>query len=170
MNPPFKKSIFDFVFSSGVLHHTPNTKKSFLGLSKLVKKGGRYWVWLYLVLKHVKCENWAYDNVFKLYVYEYISKIISRLPGKMQNFILYCLVPPFLIKQELEVRAGIKKGRAKWKEKLIDLHDNFSPRYNHRHTPEEVIEWFKEIRFTNITISDTREKYGFGIFGDKTSE
>jgi SAM-dependent methyltransferase len=43
---PFKK-VFDYAFSVGVLHHTPDPKKSFLSLASKVKKGGAVSAWVY---------------------------------------------------------------------------------------------------------------------------
>ena len=43
---PFKKA-FDYAFSVGVLHHTPDPKKAFTSLSAKVKKGGYVSAWVY---------------------------------------------------------------------------------------------------------------------------
>jgi SAM-dependent methyltransferase len=43
---PFKK-VFDYAFSVGVLHHTPDPKKSFISLASKVKKGGHVSAWIY---------------------------------------------------------------------------------------------------------------------------
>lgn len=43
---PFKK-IFDYAFSVGVLHHTPDPKRAFLSLAGKVKKGGAISAWIY---------------------------------------------------------------------------------------------------------------------------
>ena len=43
---PFKK-VFDYAFSVGVLHHTPDPKKAFLSLASKVKKGGHISAWVY---------------------------------------------------------------------------------------------------------------------------
>jgi SAM-dependent methyltransferase len=43
---PFKKS-FDYAFSVGVLHHTPDPKKAFTSLAGKVKKGGAISAWIY---------------------------------------------------------------------------------------------------------------------------
>ena len=43
---PFKKE-FDYAFSVGVLHHTPDPKKAFLSLASKVKKGGYVSAWVY---------------------------------------------------------------------------------------------------------------------------
>lgn len=43
---PFKR-VFDYAFSVGVLHHTPDPKKSFVSLSSKVKPGGAVSAWVY---------------------------------------------------------------------------------------------------------------------------
>ncbi|HEX8198129.1 MAG TPA: methyltransferase domain-containing protein [Pyrinomonadaceae bacterium] len=43
---PFKRA-FDYAFSVGVLHHTPDPKKSFVSLAAKVKSGGHISAWVY---------------------------------------------------------------------------------------------------------------------------
>ena len=43
---PFKKA-FDYAFSVGVLHHTPDPKKAFISLASKVKKDGAISAWIY---------------------------------------------------------------------------------------------------------------------------
>jgi len=43
---PLKK-VFDYAFSVGVLHHTPDPKKAFLSLASKVKQGGHISAWVY---------------------------------------------------------------------------------------------------------------------------
>lgn len=43
---PLKRS-FDYAFSVGVLHHTPDPKKAFVSLGSKVKKGGHISAWVY---------------------------------------------------------------------------------------------------------------------------
>lgn len=41
------KPMFDYVFSVGVLHHTPEPRAAFLSVAAAVQKGGRFSVWVY---------------------------------------------------------------------------------------------------------------------------
>ena len=45
--PPFKKGVFDLVYSLGVLHHVPHAGTSFRSLHGLVKPNGRLATWVY---------------------------------------------------------------------------------------------------------------------------
>jgi uncharacterized protein YbaR (Trm112 family)/ubiquinone/menaquinone biosynthesis C-methylase UbiE len=46
--PPFKKEVFDITYSWGVTHHTPNTKKTFITMSNLVKDQGIFGIYVYV--------------------------------------------------------------------------------------------------------------------------
>ena len=47
MNLPFPDGTFDAIYSIGVLHHTPDTRRAFLSLTRLLKPGGRIAIWVY---------------------------------------------------------------------------------------------------------------------------
>lgn len=47
MNPPFRTETFDFVYSIGVLHHTPSTHAAFSGLVPFLKPQGEIALWVY---------------------------------------------------------------------------------------------------------------------------
>jgi arsenite methyltransferase len=46
-HPPFRPGSFDVVFSEGVLHHTPSTKRSFDALVPLLADGGELMIYVY---------------------------------------------------------------------------------------------------------------------------
>lgn len=46
-NLPFKKEIFDYVYSIGVLHHLPKPQEGFNSLLRFLKKKGAISVWVY---------------------------------------------------------------------------------------------------------------------------
>jgi len=47
MKLPFKDKTFDVIFSIGVLHHTPDTKRAFQCLPKLLRDSGEIAIWVY---------------------------------------------------------------------------------------------------------------------------
>src|SRR5215467_14121188 len=47
LNWPFIPQSFDYIYSIGVLHHTPNCEQSFKCLPLLLKPGGSVAIWLY---------------------------------------------------------------------------------------------------------------------------
>ena len=44
---PFAEGSFDHIYSLGVLDHTPDPRRAFLGLAQLLKPGGRIAIWVY---------------------------------------------------------------------------------------------------------------------------
>lgn len=44
---PFRRGVFDLIFSEGVLHHTESTKKAMKSLALLLKPGGRFLFYVY---------------------------------------------------------------------------------------------------------------------------
>lgn len=74
---PLKKA-FDFAFSVGVLHHTPDPKKAFLSLASKVKKGGHISAWVY------GAEN-------NEWITKYINPIREGFTSKISQPVLYQL-------------------------------------------------------------------------------
>ena len=66
---PFGPETFDLIYSIGVLHHTPDTRKAFLSLPRLLKKRGQVAIWLY-----ARMLRWtlAMSNLYRL--------VTTRLP------------------------------------------------------------------------------------------
>ncbi len=74
---PFKKS-FDYAFSVGVLHHTPEPKKAFASLASKVKKGGVLSAWIY----GAENNEWITD---------YVNPIRTRFTSKIKQPTLFQL-------------------------------------------------------------------------------
>jgi ubiquinone/menaquinone biosynthesis C-methylase UbiE len=46
-NLPFPDNHFDFVYSFGVIHHSPDTKKIISEIHRVLKPGGKFWITVY---------------------------------------------------------------------------------------------------------------------------
>ncbi len=155
-SPPFREGAFDFIYSSGVLHHCPDTKATFLKLVPLVKKGGRMFIWVYgkrgLIVRAFMWHGRALCRQLSL-----------------KNRLRYCnmLAPFYKVGTEILSNLRIYDFRKRsLREITLDLFDAFSPQYNHMHTPEELSAWFREQQFHNTEIAGI-SKHGLGIRGDK---
>lgn len=157
-HPPFKKGIFDIVYSTGVLHHTYNTKKAFFSMSDLCKNGGRIYIWLYGDYRgFIKAFNIATNS---------IRLVVSRLPSRIQNFVI----------KTMAVFYGIAHGHMRkffMESKTINynrnqlihaVRDRFTPVYAHMHSSSEVTKWFADAGFSNIAIVP---KQGTSVRGDR---
>lgn len=155
MKLPFAHSTFDFVSSSGVLHHTPNTKKAFNSIAPLCKKGGMLWIWLY------QREKWIAKTIE-------ITKIFTRrFPLRFLYYTCYVMAPFYgLLKSMLNVLKLGNYPSMTFKENVVSLSDTITPEYAFNHTPKEVSLWYKEAGFKNIKVT-WKDRCGFGILGIK---
>jgi len=146
---PLAEKSFDFVFSIGVLHHTPNTRRAFRRLLRLLKPGGRIAVWLYKKRDPV---------------YEAVNTILRGFTVRMNHDDLARLarlaVPVGGFK-----RWAFRSRATAWLSKLIptvsthpdpairicDTFDWYSPEYQWHHTDAEVDRWFRDAGLVDIT-------------------
>ena len=170
MNPPFKDNAFDLIYSSGVLHHTPDTKLAFDGLTKLVKDKGRIYIWLYGTSQGYESDFWTTNRrggAINRFVRE---RITSGLPDVLKHVLFIALILArksiYPIFSALKIR---KLGTRKWSEEMVSIYDFYSAPYQHLHTDTEVSEWFQTNGFKGVTVSESRE-FGFGIYGDRQSQ
>jgi SAM-dependent methyltransferase/uncharacterized protein YbaR (Trm112 family) len=164
-SPPFPDGQFDLIYSDGVLHHTPDTRKTFMAIAPKVKVGGRLFVWLY-----------RSDTVGAQSLKRAAVKTVRRATGWMSysSRLSLCYVAAFGILSALRVlRLCGYRGRPviPVRQKAINLFDTITPTYNHEHTPAETRAWFLEAGFTDVrevTIHDFRlGRGGFAMIGTR---
>ena len=145
-NLPFKSGTFDRMYSIGVLHHTPDTKKAFQSVVPFLKKGGEFAVFIY---------GYGHYHYFS----DFWRKVTTRLPIKALYYLSSIAVPlyyvhkiPFFGKaaQFLLPTANWPDRRWRW----LDTFDWYSPAYQWKHTWPEVFKWYKEGGFTDIELYD----------------
>lgn len=136
---PFKPQLFDIVYSHGVIHHTPNTKKSFDNLPQLVREGGI--LYLAVFRKTFELLQWSdrfWRNRWNKLPIEKIDRLCERLSH------LHKLPFPIFWKRffwfSLQPTHEIRK---------CCLYDWYAPQYHHEHTVEEVFGWFKSAGFAD---------------------
>ena len=134
--PPFPSGTFDYIYSLGVLHHTPNTRRAFESLVPLLKPGGRIAIWLY------------WDRLAKVMPgSEILRPLTSRLPKPLLLNLCKVAVPLYHVhrvrKLGLVTSAVLPTSmdpEPEWR--ILDTFDWYSPRYQWKHNAEEVREWF----------------------------
>lgn len=138
MDPPFKNNTFDYIWSNGVIHHTPNTRRAFSQLTKIIKKGGYLDIWVY----PKKGILWEISQ-------KSIRAITTRLPERTLEFFCYLAVPLLSVAPTFSKTRFPKNS---WRECAQVIFDWYSPQYQTHHTNEEVVAWYKEEGFTDIEI------------------
>ena len=134
MPPTIKK--YDFVFCTGVIHHTGNTRKAFRELSKKVKSGGHLYIWVY-----------PKGNIFWEYSNKLLRAITTRLRPRTQHKLSRLLIPLLLI---FRPYANNRIGKNTIKELSQSVFDWISPKFQSHHTEEELLDWYSEERYYNV--------------------
>jgi SAM-dependent methyltransferase len=148
---PFAENAFDVLYSSGVIHHTPDTEKSLSLIEPVLKPGGKICLWLYHPQKS-KIHNLSLQ----------LRKITRHLPLWLSFPLLQVVVFPvtFLVKYFRRKKAP------NYREEMIDLLDTFTPEYRFEVPQETAASWlnsreYKEIQTTSIN------QFGYSITGSK---
>lgn len=151
--PPFADEIFDIIHSAGVVHHTPNTEKTFRGLRPLLKTGGTFYVWLY-----------KYEKIVTPIVNS-MRFVTTRIPAAIFAKIANVMSIPFIGFCWTVDKLGIRQYETpSRKEAALAVHDIFGAPYAFYHSFEEVAEWYKSEGFTEIWDCDDSRR-GFGVCG-----
>jgi SAM-dependent methyltransferase len=141
---PFKEDHFDHMYSIGVLHHTPDTRKAFNAVIPYLKKGGEFVVFLY-----------AYGH------YHYFSdiwrKITIKLPIKLMYYLSSIAIPLYYIHRIPFFGRAVQffLPTANWSDRRwrwLDTFDWYTPKFQWKHSWPEVFGWYKDEGFTNIEL------------------
>jgi SAM-dependent methyltransferase len=150
---PFAPESFDFIYSIGVLHHTPDCEKAFKSLPRLLKPGGRIAIWLYS----------AYNNWYKMS--DVYRKVTRRMSPRTIYRLSHIAVPMYGFHQALRAIPLVGKpvsGFLKYllpmsfnpdpKWRVLDTLDWYSPWYQSKHTYEEVFRWFEDCGLEDLRV------------------
>lgn len=147
----FADHSFDSLYSSGVIHHTPNTEHSLSLIEKSLKPGGNICLWLYHPQKSM-LHNLSLQ----------LRKITSRLPLWLTFFFLSVFVFPFTFL----IKSIRRKKAPNYREEMIDLLDAFTPEYRFEIPQKEAIQWLEMRNYRQVSITTTNQ-FGFSITGIK---
>jgi SAM-dependent methyltransferase len=162
---PFAPGVFDCIYSIGVLHHTPDCEKAFKNLPQYLKPGGNIAVWLYS----------AYNNWYRFS--DQYRKITHRMSFRTLHAFfrvavpcLYCLdrglrtiplVGPPLAGAVNHVFPVNRSPNPQIR--ILDTLDWYSPKYQSKHTYEQVFRWFESCGLENLSVADV----SVGVKGQK---
>jgi len=152
---PFANASFDFIYSIGVLHHTPDCEQAVKVLPKLLKPGGRIAVWLYS----------AYNPWYRMS--DVYRKVTRRMPPEMLYKLCYAVIPLYVLHRIFRRIPLVGKPAsaalawlipmafhkdATWR--VLDTFDWYSPWYQSKHTYEEVFRWFESCGLQDLRVID----------------
>lgn len=167
---PFLKNSFDYVYSLGVLQHTPDVRRSFFSLPPMLSQGGHLCIDFYE-------KSWKSSLLPKYW----LRPITKRIPKLKLFSILEKLVPTMLpvsvalgnipivgkiIKRIIPVANYVgslpldKNQQLEWS--LLDTFDWLSPEFDNPQTSETVFSWLKEANMSNIEVLKAGHLVGRG--------
>jgi 2-polyprenyl-3-methyl-5-hydroxy-6-metoxy-1,4-benzoquinol methylase/uncharacterized protein YbaR (Trm112 family) len=168
---PLRKTSFSFVYSLGVLQHTPDVKRAFFALPPMLRKGGKFCVdfyekswksnllpkyWLRPITKRVN-KNKLFATLEKVIpVFLPISVGLSKIPviGKLAKR----AIPVANFHGELPLT---KKQHFEWS--LLDTFDWLSPEFDNPQTKETVTKWMQESGLKEVQVLQAGHLVGRGI-------
>jgi len=146
MNLPFPEGTFDAIYSIGVLHHTPDTRKAFLSLTKLLKPGGRIAIWVYSTEL-----RWMFGGELLRTFTPSLPKSVLLKASRIAIPLYHIHKLPLLGIVTAAVFPTSINPDPEWR--WLDTFDWYSPRYQWKHTFGEVEGWFREAGLTDIACS-----------------
>ena len=157
---PFKQYNFPFVYSLGVLQHTPDVKLAFRNLPLMLTKGGILCVDFYEDSFKSKLlpKFWLRPLTKRLNKKFLFSSLQKITPFLLRLSIIISKVPLIgnLLKRTIPVANynGIlplnKKQLFEWA--LLDTFDWLSPEFDNPQKGKNIMKWFEEENFQNIEI------------------
>jgi len=150
---PFAPASFDYIYSIGVLHHTPDCEKAFKSLPGLLKPGGRIAIWLYS----------AYNNWYKMS--DIYRRVTRRMSPRLLHKLCWGVVPLYGIHQVLKKIPLVGRPASgalaymvpmahhpdrNWR--ILDTFDWYSPWFQSKHTYEEVFRWFESCGLEDLRV------------------
>jgi SAM-dependent methyltransferase len=153
---PFLPETFDCIYSMGVLHHTPDCEQAVKVLPQYLKPGGILAVWLYS----------GYNKWYRFS--DQYRKITHRMSPRTLHRFFRVAVPFFYwLDRGLRVIPIVGKPTAGLihhvfpvnrqpdaEARLLDTLDWYSPKYQSKHTYEQVFRWFESCGLENLTVGE----------------
>jgi SAM-dependent methyltransferase len=163
---PFAPESFDCIYSMGVLHHTPDCEKAVKVLPQYLKPGGTLAVWLYS----------GYNKWYRFT--DQYRKVTHRMSPRVLHSFFRVAVPFFYwLDRGLRVIPVVGKPVAgvvhhvfpvnrhpDAEIRVLDTLDWYSPKYQSKHTYEQVFRWFESCGLESLNVGDV----SVGVRGKKT--
>ena len=140
---PFAHASFDFVFSIGVMHHDARTRDVFDAVAKMVRRGGRFSVWLY------RRNQWWQELINSG-----LRSVTTRLPARILTTVSHmgAVLGGIPIVNRTLNKVINFSAHPDYENRVCDTFDWWAPEYQYHHTVEELSGWFREAGFGQLSI------------------
>ena len=183
---PFRNRCFDFGYSIGVLHHTPEPENGFQKLAEIVKDKGSVAVSLYEISLYARPNRsslkvstiellWAL-NIWRSMLFRTVT---TRIPTSA--FLLYCKtivpvlhfinkIPILRYSRYLLPSTCYRHLPVIWS--MVDTYDSYVTKIVHQYRGKDVFQWFLHLNMNNIVLRNSRAGWVSitGVISNKRSE
>ena len=150
---PFARESFDYIYSIGVLHHTPSCEQAFKALPALLKPGGSIAIWLYS----------GYNKWYRFS--DLYRSATRRLPARWLHALCHVAIPLYYVHRGLRRAPLVGRPASSLLAhalpmslhpnpgmRVLDTFDWYSPKYQSKHTYEEVFRWFESCGLESLRV------------------
>lgn len=169
--PPFRRGIFDFVVSTGVLHHLPEPRRGFEALVPLLHPGGSMHIWVYGLRQM--------SFVYRLSHLTFLRRLGSRLSPQASYQVSkpLALGLNMLVFGPIRLLARVPSLRGRLNPQLRELatlplqmhvaevQDRIGVPVTHFLTEDEVRAWHESVGLDQIRVSATGGGRGWSARG-----
>ena len=166
---PLKEGYFDFAYSIGVLHHTPEPEEGFNKMVAMLNKEGEIGLCLYEIsmyrrpnLNSFKVSTVEVFWALNLWRTAFFRMFTTRIPDKV--FLLYCKkIVPFLhylnkipVLRYLRYLLPCTCYRylpVEWS--MVDTNDTYSTKIVHKYRHKDIFQWFMAAKLQDIIIHNS---------------
>jgi len=162
---PFAPESFDFIYSIGVLHHTPDCEKAVKTLPCYLKPGGRMAVWLYSRYSHW----YRFSDVYRRYTHRMSAANLHRVLKVAVPFFYHLDRGLRTVPLVGKPTAGVVhhvfpvNRHADPETRVLNTFDWYSPKYQSKHTYEQVFRWFEDCGFEDLHVGE----FPISVWGKK---
>lgn len=154
---PFELESFDCIYSLGVLHHTPDCEAAVKILPQYLKPGGSMAVWLYSGYN----KWYRFTDIYRRYTHRMSATTLHNLLSVAVP-VLYHLdrglrVVPIVGKPTAGLIHHVfpVNRQSDPEARVLDTFDWYSPKYQSKHTYEQVFRWFESCGLEDLHVAET---------------
>ena len=168
---PFIKESFPYIYSLGVLQHTPDVEKSFFSLVEMLAKNGKLCVDFYE-------KSWKSAMLPKYWLRPITKRIPKMKLFSMLEFLVPVMLPvsiglgkiPFVgktLKRVIPVANYIGELPLNWQQQkewaLLDTFDWLSPEFDNPQNGPTVRRWLETAKISDIEVLKAGHLVGRGV-------
>ena len=154
LNHPFKNDVFDYAYSIGVLHHTPDPRKGVHEAMRTLKVNGEFAVCVYGKNSYYDFPSVQFWRKFHKLLWplfgHYPPLIYSNIIGRFNHYLRK--ISKRLSQLSRIFFPSVTLLDVRWS--VLDTFDSVTPSYQSTHDLYEVQEWFVEKGYSDVRIAE----------------